>query len=151
MSDENLNYGVEDIALNLGGVGTAPEPMQPGSYPCEISTAEIALGKEPPHNPFIKLTMSVLNPEEYASRKLFTNLMLMSQSLWRLKKTLLSIGFAQEEVEDPALTPKVICESLIGVQVAAHVVTRMYQGSPTDSVTGISSISDLTNEGNLPL
>jgi len=125
---------VGDMKLGLGGVSTSPEPIGAGTYRVEVASVKPALGKEPPHNPYLAWQLTVVDGEK-AGRKLFLNTGLTIQSRWATKRTLLALGFDPAEVDNPDLTVSEICEAAIGTEAAAVVVTRMYQGEPRDNVS----------------
>ncbi len=109
-----------DQELGLVEVGTEPTVVTPGMHPVEIIAVTLEKGNDPPHNPYLMVRMTITDGPD-KGRQLRNNLMLMENYRWRIKRALLALGYAPEEVDDPRLTPRILMDNLPGCTAIAQV------------------------------
>lgn len=118
------------LKLDFEGVESGSRAVADGTYAAAIDSAEEDESSE--GNPMLKLTHKLKN-----GAKLFDNVSLLPQALWRLKTLLECIG---EEVPDGEyeLDPA----DLIGKELMIEVTNEKWQGKDRPKVTGYGTIED---------
>lgn len=73
-----------------------------GKYHCEVTGAEMTetKGGKNPGTPMVKLEFTIVGGDKYKNRKVWDNLVLNTEALWKTKAFLLALGLTKEEVED---------------------------------------------------
>lgn len=128
------------INLDMTGVKTTFEPLPPGNYHVVVDEVEETVAKT--GNPMLKITLSVLGKEN-EGRKLFMNCVLVPQSLWVLKQTLLALGWPEDELEaEITLEPA----DLLDLEAIAVVSQHTFQGKVQNSVEQLVSLDDASPE-----
>lgn len=117
---------MDPITIDLTGVQTELEALEPGNYPVQLGDIERRIAST--GSPMLVFIWTVTEPEEAAGRKLYQNHVLLKQSLWTLKRTLLALGADRDDLEgelqfDPG--------DWIGEEALA-VVTRELRKGPQD-------------------
>lgn len=111
--------------LNFSNIQSR-EPLPEGIYSTVVEKIEITPAKTS-GNPMWKVTLKVTD-EEFAGRKLFTNLVLAENCLWKLKEFLAAIGVDADDAVDGDT------EDLIGAECQVKVTQREYQGDIQNEV-----------------
>jgi len=114
----------ELTGLNLSEVSDGFEPIPAGTYDVNVFECEPKTSQN--GNEMLAFVVTVDDPDapEYRGRKLFFNLMLLSQSLWVLKGFLVAVDFDKKTIEDPKFTLRT--EDLVGKKVRVNVGLRIY-------------------------
>jgi len=127
------------INLNMTGVNERGDALAPGYYQAAVSKCEEKTSKA--GNKYLSWQFNILEPEECQGRKAFFNNSLLQNSLWSLKRTLIALGYPEEDLGgevqfDPA--------DVLGVECTLVIVEDVYNGETTGKVdqvlpAGVSS------------
>ena len=117
------------IHLNMTGISDKGEALPPGYYQAAVAKCEVKTSKA--GNNYLAWQFNILEPEEYAGRKAFFNNSLLQNSLWSLKRTLVALGYPEDDLGgdvdfDPA--------DVLGVECTLVVVEDIYKGETTGRV-----------------
>ena len=85
------------ITVNMSGVSSGFDPLDIGSYPIRVDDATEEVGKTS-GQPYIKLVLEVTE-DPNIGRKLFLNLSLQPNALWKLHQTLEAFGWSKEDMD----------------------------------------------------
>ena len=121
--------------ISFKGVETEFTPIPEGSYDAVLKKAEILIGKTS-GQPYVKCEYAVKN-EEYAGRKLWLNRSLQPQSLWAIKKDLITMGIDTDRLEDEDADIEEILSDAIGAQVTLKVRVKEYQGKFSNEILAV--------------
>lgn len=84
--------------VNFTDVETSDfEALPAGRYLVRVETTEEREGQKAP---YLAVTYEVIEPEEYAGRKLFDNLSFSQKALFRFKGFLQAIGYTEEDLAE---------------------------------------------------
>ena len=117
------------IRLNMTGVSVKATPLPPGYYQAVVAQCEQKTSQS--GNPTLAWQFAVTEPEEFVGRKAFFNTSLQQQALWNLKRTLLALGFEEDDLEGEIdLDPG----DLVGIECTLVVIEDEWQGETTGRV-----------------
>lgn len=92
MQDDNDDSAKDTFVIDFSEVKElSDEPLPVGAYYVEVEKASLDHGQD--GKPFIQIQTVVVEPDEYAGRKLKDRLYLNPEALWRAKKALRAMGF----------------------------------------------------------
>lgn len=115
------------------------EPLEPGWYAARIEAVEEKLSST--NKPMIVLTYLITGdangePVE-GNRKIFENLVLVENCLWKVKSVFSALGIPTED----------ICEldtdELVGMELAIKLVQETYQGEIRNYTKGCKSLDEM--------
>lgn len=105
--------------LDFSGVQSR-EPLPEGTYSVKVEKIEITTAKTS-GNPMWKVTLGVMD-DAYQGRKLFTNLVIQQDCMWKLQEFLSACGYGTEALVEGDT------EDFIGAECMVKVAQREYQG-----------------------
>jgi len=150
MSDIDLS----SLQVNLADVDSGFEPIPAGSYPCKVTDIELtktSAQAKNPDVPMIKFELTVQGGD-YDGRKVFTNAVLLPQTMFNLKGIMeASERFTEEELNASQLNVQDIMEKLEGADVGAKVIIKPYQGEDVNNVKRVIPLSKLGETGDASL
>lgn len=115
------------IQLNLAGISAVLEAVPPDTYPVVVSQCRLQDSKAS-GQPMLAWRLRIESPEEFAGRLLFHNTSLQKQALWNLKRTLLALGYEEEELDsfefDPEEVVGLTCQVVVTVETDPNGVER---------------------------
>lgn len=114
------------IAINLAGVEVQGsfEPIPRGLYPVTITKATSKTSKK--GNPVFELEMAISeDASEFANRKLWFNLTVIASTLWKVKKTMLQMGWTAEQLDGGLELDE---EEWVGLEAIADVRQKVVDG-----------------------
>ncbi len=109
------------IKLNLADVQTELTAVPAGNYAVTVSSVQETLSKSS-NKPMLAVKLRIEEPEDQAGRILFDNFSLQPQALWKLKRWLLALGYAEDEIAEFELDP----EELVGLDCVAAVIVEPF-------------------------
>jgi len=117
----------------MTGVNTTFTPLPQGYYQAMVEKCEETVSKNT-RNPMIRWVFSITEPEEFLGRKAYYNTMLAKNSRWVLKRLLLALGYAEDDLEGEVVFEE---EDVIGLECTLVIVPDEYDGKPTSRVDAI--------------
>ncbi len=107
------------------------EVIEPGVYAATVSKAEAKVAST--GSPMIALTFT-LEDDPYEGRKVFSNLVLHPNALWRVKRDMIAFGWEAEDLEgeidvEPEDFEELACRTRVDI--------REYRGEDRNSVEAI--------------
>lgn len=124
------------INLDMTGVKTSFEPLPVGNYPVVVEDSEEGVSKK--GNDMITLTLSVTS-EEYEGRKLFLHLVVLENTLWKIKETMLALGWSEDELDGPM---ELDAADFLNLEAIAVVTQDTWQGKVVNRVDQLVSFDD---------
>lgn len=121
------------VHIDFTGVSTEMEAVPPNYYHATVFEASVGPSKSS-GQPTLFLQFSI-SEGEYAGRRLFDNPSLQPQSLWRVKRTLIALGY--DAVADLEGAIELVPADLIGLPCVLAVEADVYQGQPRARVTRV--------------
>ena len=126
------------VHVDMTGVSTTFEPLPQGYYQAVVEKCEQTVSKEK-QTPMLRWVFNVIEPEEFAGRKAFTNTMLVKSSMWVLKRLLIAIGLGTEESlsvkdEEGNTIIEFDEEDTLGLECTVVIVPHEYEGRSTTQV-----------------
>jgi hypothetical protein len=114
------NKGKKGISVDLTGVETGMKAIPEGTYSVKITEAE--LSKSQSGNPMVKVVFEVTEGKNKGA-KLFENVSLQPQALFKLKSILLAVGY---DIPDGAFDLDV--NDLLDLECQVEVAHEKYEG-----------------------
>ena len=118
------------INVNMTGVTVRPAALPPGYYQAAVAKCEQKTSRT--GNPYLSWIFNILSPEEHVGAKAFYNTSLQQTALWNLKRTLIALGFKEEDL---AGNIEFEPTDLIGWECTLVVVEDVYEGETTGKGT----------------
>lgn len=114
------------------------ELLPNGKYHCQITSMEMTetTGGKAPGTPMVKCEYTVVGGEKYENRKIWDNLVLSDESLWKTKSLLKALGVSEEEYksDDFDFEPEAYIEMELDVRVGKQPAKGDYEAR--NKVTG---------------
>jgi len=132
MAEEFDNVGggaVGVINLDFTGVADGFEALPVGLY--LIAVQKIEMAKSKAGNAMLNVTLTVLEPTEFAGRYLWDRLSLLPQSRWVVKRFLKGIGVADEDLAGEL---EVDLDEIVGAESVVEVQHRVYEGRTSSEI-----------------
>jgi len=111
-------HGDFDAAVNV---------IDPGKYSARIDKIEEMQSKTPDHKDYWAVTFTITQ-EPFIGRKVWANIMLQANSLWKLRQLAEACGIDMAGKQD------FDSEELLGQEVGVAVVTENYEGRDRSKV-----------------
>ena len=127
------------ITVPMGGVGDEMEVLPAGAYNATAYEWEQRFGRDS-GQPYISLTFQIASGD-YSGRKLWSNYSLQPQSLWALKRFLITAGITEDSFPDEdgaELDIEPLLRQVMGRPVVITATVGQYQGRDTNNVEEVS-------------
>jgi Protein of unknown function (DUF669) len=127
------------VEVDFEGVESGGFSLEDGTYPAEITKAELTESSE--GNPMITISWVVTGGKKKGTRVGYDNCSLLPQALWKVKSLMEALG---NDVPDSAL--EIEESDLVGGECSIEVTNETYEGKKRPKVTGYVSSEDKTDE-----
>ena len=129
-----LQNSDEGLIVDLSGVDENGDfPVMPrGVYPTTVESCTYEISQSG-GNPMWSLILEV-NEGEYQGQKLFTHIVFSEKALPRAKKAIMIL---KSELLDGPFNPEEQAEELVGIDCAARVDIKKYEGKDRNNVKAI--------------
>lgn len=87
------------VKLNLTGVGTAPEPVEPAVYTGRFTGHKVVLESKASGQPYLNTEITLEGAAPSGGKKLFGIVSLQQQSLWAFKLFCVKLGVTEAELD----------------------------------------------------
>lgn len=125
--------------IDFTGVSSGFEVIPEGQYPVAVFKIEQKDGQS--GFPYLNWTLKIQEGDQ-ANRNLFFMTSLKPEALWKLKESLLALGYDKEELKGNFdFDPQALC----GTECIAEVIHEEYKGETRDRVAKL--ISNGSNSG----
>jgi hypothetical protein len=119
---ESSDFDVTDLRVNFSteeAEATSFDNLPPGKYHVIISDVKVKTSNSAKNKgkPYYAMTVTVVAPDKYAKRKLFTNIMLFPPALYSLSFLMKALGYPVSAGEVKVPTP----DELVGQEFIATV------------------------------
>jgi hypothetical protein len=135
------------ISVDLTGIKTEFEPLEPGYYDAVVESCELKNSKA--HQPILNWRFNIINGEA-EGRKAFLTTSLQKQALWKFKQVLVALGY---ERTDLAGAVEFEPTDVIGMECVVVMVPDEYEGktrSKLDRVLPAGSLAEGVGEAESP-
>lgn len=124
------------MRINFSGVADL-KPVPAGTYKATLTERKLVAESKASKKPFMQLTFTIQD-DDFQGRKLWTNLSLQEQSFWRVKQTLVRLGYDQEALEaDEEIDVEEAFQELVGAECALVVAIEQYNNEDRNQVKQI--------------
>lgn len=122
------------------------EALPKGTYPTTFTEYKWNETSKASGQPYYALTFTVsreCDDPTLVGRKLFMNLSMQIQSLWRLKQFLIEMGYPEDDLEeveidtDDRTTTDPLLQDVLGQAAILEVEQQIYEGKLSNTVKGL--------------
>ncbi len=135
------------IKVNLAGVKTELVPVPPGRYRANVFAMGLKTSKN--DNEMLEVQYKISpEHEEEGGRTMYDNLVLIPNSLWRMKRTLIALGDEPDDLDAEFEIDADFIEQYIGRECVLDIKHEMYQGEARARISRVLPVdAPLEQEG----
>jgi hypothetical protein len=116
------------VVVNLAGIKTTLELLPDGTFPARLTKSTAGKSKANNNKISLEFTFEPEAGEEIGGRKAYVEVALTDNALWKVKRTLIDLGYDPDLLEGP-VNVKEAFETLLGADAVIRVGHHEYQNN----------------------